>query len=399
MSTYSVFGILQTPVLYLCAVLLIFTGFYTPGNYRDYLLLPIWLLLAGSFNSINYLAFVPGLSYQFGMFIIITFLWTPLLFRARKNPITVEIKHNRIVNWNLKIAYETYNNPRMLAKGPTPKVAGRAPLTKRELVSFALHRLFRPATIFAFKTCLTLAVAPFLAKSSLQSFAPSREHIVRRLIDGTVSTNDLFLRMYLSTIWIVESVSQLEISHALAAVLFVSILEVDRPEEWPPLFGNPLDAYTLGRFWSKFWHQLFSPIALVWGHFLADVSFPCRTPLWVKKMFPPFFVFTVSGLAHAAIGWKMKEAALERDVYFFWANFLAVAFEVALSRIWQRVVQPYLQRHLGIKLTNTGLWVQIGGYLWVALFFFWVTPRLIYPKIFREMIAKMPLLAWLMPVE
>lgn len=75
-------------------------------------------------------------------------------------------------------------------------------------------------------------------------------------------------------------------------ILFVAVMRVDEPHEWRPLFGNPLETYSLKRFWGRFWHRLFAS-AGIWAIALTDHALVSRVPVGLNKAFAAFFIFTV----------------------------------------------------------------------------------------------------------
>ncbi|KAI1772978.1 membrane bound O-acyl transferase family-domain-containing protein [Hypoxylon cercidicola] len=388
MPSLLVVNVLEPILLYSFAVVLIFAGVYLPECYRNALLLPIWGLLGLSMQGIDRLDFIPGLSYQFGMLMIITFLCSPLIFHARKDPIEVELKPDGKLNWNLTTAYKIFNNPRLLPSKPV-KVPQYPGVTKAILAKFTLYRLLKVFLLVTLKTGLNSATAPIFSNCTLDDFSPSREPIIRRLINGTVSSHDLIIRAFISTVWIFDSISQLEISHALMGILFVVVIRVDQPDEWPPLFGNPLEPYSLRRFWGRFWHRLFVS-AGVWANTVTDSVLFSSVPLGLKKAFIAFFIFTVSGLAHAIVEWKTGGFALERDILFFWCNYAAVCLEVALAKGWPSAMKPsYMLLRIGVSPRGVRIFNRLLGFLWVWAFFIWVTPRLVYPKIYGLLLSTM----------
>ena len=42
----------------------------------------------------------------------------------------------------------------------------------------------------------------------------------------------------------------LDAMHTALATFFIRVIHIDIPDDWPDLFGSPLEAYTLGRFWT-----------------------------------------------------------------------------------------------------------------------------------------------------
>ncbi|KAI0376142.1 membrane bound O-acyl transferase family-domain-containing protein [Hypomontagnella monticulosa] len=342
MDLLSVVKSLESPLLYGIAVALIFTGLYIPVRCRNTLLLPVWGLLVLSMRSIDRLDWLPGLSYEFGMLAILTFLCSPLIFHTQEEPLKIEVRADGTINWNLKMAYKIFNNPRRL---PTDlrKISQGSRATVGTLVKFTLYRLLKIVVLVALKIGLNFAMMPIFVKATLSDFSPAREPIIRRLVYDTVTSHELIIRAFISTIWIFDSISQLEISHAAMGILFVAVLRVDEPHEWPPLFGNPLEAYSLKRFWGRFWHRLFTS-AGVWARALTDNKIFSQVPVGLKKAFAAFFIFTVSGLAHAIVGWKTGDTALERDIMFFWCNFLGVCFEMVASKYLPTARKLYLRR-------------------------------------------------------
>ncbi len=43
--------------------------------------------------------------------------------------------------------------------------------------------------------------------------------------------------------------------HECFSIIFICILRLDEPYEWPPIYGNLLEAYTVRRFWAHFLAQ------------------------------------------------------------------------------------------------------------------------------------------------
>ncbi|KAK6954625.1 hypothetical protein Daesc_004592 [Daldinia eschscholtzii] len=385
MTSFSATTTVQPLILYASAVALIFMGLYLPANRRDAILPLIWAVLAASMQDIRQLDWIPGFGYQFGMLVIITFLCSPLIFHTRKEPLKIEVKADGSLNWNLATAYKIYNNPRMLPIN-LEKYSKIPPVSNSRLVQFTLYRLLKAAFFVAIKIGLGFVMTPIFSTCTLEDFSPAREPIIRRLIYDTVSLHDLGIRAFISTIWIFDSVSQLEISHALVGVLFVAILRVDELHEWPPLFGSPLEAYSLRQFWGRFWHRLFTS-AGVWARVIVDQKLLSWLPISVKKIFVAFSIFTMSGVAHALVGRSIGDSALERDVLFFWFNFLAVCFEIIVSKCWSTKQPAYLLRRVESQGRAFHVLRKLLGFLWVLAFFMWSTPRLVYPKIHALLLA------------
>ncbi|KAF5859661.1 hypothetical protein ETB97_002572 [Aspergillus alliaceus] len=86
--------------------------------------------------------------------------------------------------------------------------------------------------------------------------------VCKNILPASVGNNDdldvsreALLR--LSTVFhmIVPFWFTLESYHDVFAIVYVGF-GLDSPDEWPPLFGNIAEAYTVRRYWSKFWQKL-----------------------------------------------------------------------------------------------------------------------------------------------
>ncbi|KAI1799505.1 hypothetical protein F4811DRAFT_565534 [Daldinia bambusicola] len=317
-------------ILYASAVALIFTGLYIPANRRDGILPFVWALLAASMHDISQLDWISGFAYQFGMLIIITFRCSPLIFHARKEPLRIEVEADGTLNCNLVTAYKIFNNPRMLPIRLEGSPRSRC-MSNAVIVRFTQCRFLKVTVFVALNIGLNLAITPIFSTCKLD-FSPARETILRRLISSTI----------------LDSVSQPEISHTLMSILFVAILRVNQPHEWPPLFGNPQEAYTLKRFWGRFWNRLVAS-AGVWARALVDQKALSWLPSAAKKVSIAFFIFTMSGIAYAIVGWRIGDCAPERDVLFFWYNFLAVCFEIIVSKYWPAEQTSYMLYRVGLQ--------------------------------------------------
>ncbi|KAI1469841.1 uncharacterized protein F4812DRAFT_450259 [Daldinia caldariorum] len=320
------------------------------GKTLDSILPFLWTLLAASIHDIGQLDWIPGFAYQFGMLVVITFLCSPLISHARKDPLKVEGEVDGTLNYNLTTAYKIYNNPRMLPiKLEKPSRAVR--VSNAVLVKFTSYRLLKILVFVALNISLNRAMTPIFSTCTLDDFSPAREAILRRLISGTVSRHDLGIRAFISTIWILHSVFQLEISHVSMSILLVTVLR---------------------RFWGRYWHRLFAS-AGIWARAI--------------KVLAAFLLFTMSGIAHAIVGWRIGDSAPERDVLFFWYNFLAVCFEIIVSKYWPSEKLAYLLHWVGLHGRAQHVARRLFGFLWVWTFFMWSTPRLVYPKIYALLLA------------
>ncbi|XXH02751.1 hypothetical protein Hte_009136 [Hypoxylon texense] len=390
---------------YITAVGLVFCGLYMPEHRRDALLPPIMGLLGWSIWQCRHLNGIPGLGFQFAMTAVITALNSPLVLHAEKEPLAIRIRPDGSRDWNIVAAYKRMINPRMLAATTAtgdsmdgPRSDGSA--LRRRLL-FVLRDVSKVAAIVFLRSKFQGLIVAVLSHSSPWDFSPAREPLVRRLlrISGHPSLHlrELAVRSFLSLFWIVDTATEVALSHAALRALLVGALALDAPHEWPPVFGSALgDAYTLRRFWGRFWHRLLSPAAGRWGAALAakgglSSSSSSSSPPLARNTFVAFFVFSVSGLAHAVIDHMLGRGSPAKQILFYWSNFAAVAFEVAVSKVWSRHRVGW-RRRLGMGPTGSKVEtviMRLLGFVWVAAFFTWTTPRVIYPRLFQGMMRNM----------
>jgi len=58
-----------------------------------------------------------------------------------------------------------------------------------------------------------------------------------------------------------------QILHTIVAILFVAVIPIDHPNDWPPLYGGPRQAYSLHRSW----HKIAAPSQAVYGRFVSQL--------------------------------------------------------------------------------------------------------------------------------
>ncbi|KEQ92571.1 hypothetical protein AUEXF2481DRAFT_423649 [Aureobasidium subglaciale EXF-2481] len=188
----------------------------------------------------------------------------------------------------------------------------------------------------------------------------------------------------MSVRWIWSAYYELEASHAVLGILFVIVLRLDGPEEWPTLFGHVSHASSIRGFWSRFWHRLayrqYTNVGKVFSRHLLGVKASCL----VEKLLVAACVFLISGLAHSLVSWCAGDKKLYMlDAYFFVANFVGHVLEVIASQL--------AKCFLGNKIFKNmnGDWKACRkclGFVWVILFFFWIVPRWQYPRAYEQLV-------------
>lgn len=173
------------------------------------------------------------------------------------------------------------------------------------------------------------------------------------------------LRLSLALHWAWVSIIFVHTLHTVLAILFVVFLPVDHPDDWPPLFGNPMQAYSLRRFWGVFWHKIASPSQSMYGQVFSRRILRLRFGIAAEKAFIAFWVFAFSGVAHCFANLK-AEPHLDPflDLRFLLLNFIGGFVESLVIRAIPRCVKhrvPAVVRRLL-------------GYAWVYFFFYCTVP-------------------------
>lgn len=142
-------------------------------------------------------------------------------------------------------------------------------------------------------------------------FAPGKQIFVRRLIcqsafssfqfcNTPITSRDFLIRFWLGLDLVVSDSLALSSFHDILSIISVS-LDLDSPDEWPPLFSSITQAYTVRNFWSRFWHRL------IYRSFRAHSSLFARKILGIRRgsilarYVNNALVFLLSGLMHTLV--------------------------------------------------------------------------------------------------
>ncbi|KAI0095490.1 membrane bound O-acyl transferase family-domain-containing protein [Daldinia grandis] len=379
------------------AILLTTLAFHFPPKLRPFFLPPVWLLTAWSFTSIqgSTNSRKPiGLESYTAITCIIHLLTLPrILYFGGSSLLPGTAETSNPANSNsftlppsrssISAACWIWNNPRRLpCRRPGP---GSAPWQK--LLKFALFRICKIGIIILVDQAFVQKASKYInATSTILDFTPDQEPILRRLFVGSeddlISVHQLLLRSFVSVSWIWTNILILESCHAILSLLFVVILRFDDPEDWPPLFGNPAEAWTVRRFWGKFWHRIASPTFYICAKIFSQRVLKLKPGSTIYKAIVAFGIFLLSGLIHAITAWKVGQGEAHRDFLFFCANYLAVGAEIFVSRLLRNLVHKTkyeaLLRDARVRVAGKAL-----GFVWVFAWFFWLVPRWLYPKTLR----------------
>lgn len=252
-----------------------------PVRHRWYYLPVILTPTIVSFRTIQYLGWPPGFSEFWGHITLFGFIhFASLLYVKRWTlRITQPCKNatRRSEKWlgrNLWAQmYQISINPRFVRVSYKRVIL---PEQGKQVKSTATHGQFLLKKVFWLLVKIILlsllnrlAVTRLLRPFNINNFAAPKAVLIRRLLGPgiyrsmeRVSTREILTRAWLATTSIWTSVLLFDGVHTTLAVFFIYLVRVDAPADWPDLFGNPFEAFTLTRFWTRYefsvayWSQL-----------------------------------------------------------------------------------------------------------------------------------------------
>lgn len=345
-----------------------------PVCYRLYFLLAIWVAFFRSLQTLNQLNWPESANYVLGIANVGFMLLAPFTL-FQNHPLLSNQGSGRP---SLLLGYKIANNPRSLPIMLRVDEAVSGKQRYKSLIRFALQRLVQIAIFIlcVIETCIVDRLLSFvLGQSTPQDFLLASAFPGESLYIWRRTLRQLAIRSFVSVYWIWSTFLFVRVAHGSLSILFVAVLQIDSPDEWPPVFGSISEAHTVRRFWSKSWHQLLTKTLKSWAHMLSGRFLGLRTHSRYYSIVLSFLVFLTSGLAHVVVGWYTGEPALIRDLLFYIANFLVISLEIFVARGF-----GYFRKNTGDeRLQNR--FQRCFGYFWVFFFFFMVQPYVEYPKI------------------
>lgn len=437
--------------------LIAFAGLYTPQKYR---LLPFAVAFYLFWRAIGYIEYKAGLAHFFflpGYFdwyvgdmvskavtILIMHMGVILILEKQKPPPASGSWAERVVT-----AYKDMTNLRRIG---TSMVAPQVPVLaddngnekKQQVFAAAegkdfsqnsfkgrvgvLHREPR-LRFLARRACLAVAlvVAEFFVKpvlwgilidASYEDFEPDKVSFFRRLPGMPVAQvlRECLVRGHVvfEAFWSAYAVYTA--GYAFFSVLCVGV-GLDEPHEWPPLFGDVRESYSMRRFWVKYFDRLIyrtlKGCALLIARLVGIARREGETDgtlkgyvLYVLRLLgvvdkregddegdgwrmgrgrgegEPWrrwlvngIVFAVSAWFHAHTSWWTGwRCAYWEEVWWWMMNYVAIVAEI----LFQEAAKKWAPRTY--RKADKGWIGKAVGFAWVFLFLFWSLPKYMYPN-------------------
>lgn len=275
--------------------------------------------------------------------------------------------------WDWRSGYKMLFNVRWL--GTARQVADISrPYNSRS--AFIRNRVISLVTLYGIDRLHEYAFDYMHPELFLDDFVPLKETFFRRLLLSAVSAGidrptfretSIRIAVTVRSTW--QPYSTLTSCHDIFAIGFVGS-GIDEPEDWPPFFGNLKDAYTVTRFWNKFWHKALYRTAISYASLVPAHILRLSRTSFFGGLSVKFLVFVLSGIIHAIV---LKHAGdytcgYWHEFEFYLLNFVAAMFEVAVQSAVRKLRRDRgCQEH---EMTD-----KILGFLWVFGFRFWSLPK------------------------
>jgi hypothetical protein len=388
------------PITYLTCASTCFYVALNVGFRLRWLCMPFLFFFAGlSVLGSHHLAWPQGLPDLWSLSVV---MWTihviSLLFCEDHLEVLkrtdIQATSESTTRWQLRPAYKLLFNVRLLQcerRGTEDCVNDREPQPRNGYQFFTI-KLLRLLVLWLLHTRIEPLIypKPFLPFTSID-FSPTRQRFFRRLLLSTgpsVTLRETCIRACLAVRWIWIAIYEIEAAHACLAILFVVVLRLDTEREWPPLFGNATEAYSLRNFWGRFWHRIADRSYTNLGCFVSRRVIGFKASTTTDKITRIFVVFLISGLAHSLVSWCSGDKRhYMLDTSFFILNFLGGGLEVVFSKVSALTLGTSSWDKTKASLSSRR-WIalkQTFGYCCVFCFFFCVVPKWQYPRAYEQL--------------
>ena len=345
----------------------------TSKPYRVYFLLPILVPAAiGALTSKDVDRIVPQLGALWAHGLLAHVIHNTGLLYIEKWVLHSDPKCK---GWDFHAAYKICFNPQLL--GTSKEVPHAHPVTKGPSRLRFLGKWL--GQLFLLHLINDFVVIPFsawgFASLSVEDFSAPRRVYFRRLLQGEgVTRSETLLRSAFAFRWMWNNYIGLLTAQTAIAILFSVILRWDEPWEWPRLFGSPLEAWNLRRFWGRFWHRLVYRPYTTYGVWISRNILGVRAGSLGEKVSVAMLVFFLSGLMHALLTWHSLGCGYWGDVNWFLLNGVFTVGETMVVKLWSA-------RFNAKAGAGRGMFLRLLGYVWLFTFMFWSVPKWEYGKI------------------
>ncbi|KAH0372299.1 hypothetical protein KCU65_g1347, partial [Aureobasidium melanogenum] len=378
--TFQIYLSLTVPVAYLATASLAFYLLLNVPQRPRNLCFPIFLVPAWrAFAAFKCFTWPASLAGIWGLAVLIWIAHIVSLLYIDKMPMQCKIRKQ----WDIKAAYKLLFDVRHLNESGTASPASPGPVPRKALLAFVTSRLLKLLvywllTVHLFTPLIPLIFGP-VEPWEFDSYAQTYFRRVPLFeTKEPITIRETLIRVVFTFRWIWLNFVDVDAAHTFLSIIFVGVLRLDTPEEWPSMFGSPLEAYSLRRYWGRFWHRLVYRPYLGLAKVVAEKLHCNVLGSRFEKCFLAFMIFLISGMAHAIVSLQ-EENLVEAfdDVAFYCMNFLFIAAEGMVIG----AASP-LRRFLPFSY-----WKAV-GFVWVFTFWSWAAPKWAYHEVHEELLKE-----------
>lgn len=271
-----------------------------------------------------------------------------------------------------KWACVTLFTPRRMLRTP-PRPKKRRPQDRWIFMGLRLLQVFFLGNAYEYLRnydLLPFGIEPF-------DLLPEKDFMLIDLYHNTLTRRDILIRAETAFLSLAMPALLLSTAHSLFSVIGVLILE-DDPADWPPLFGNILDARSVRRWYSHFWEQLMRKAFTINAAFFTRRVLRIRPGSVQGGAFITLLAFAMSGFMHTVSGWTPGPCASWMPMWTYMATGVVILVERAVQAGYARVVHS--KRGLGWRWKVWEIWGwRLIGYCWVVFWWLEVLPWAVRP--------------------
>ncbi|VUC23488.1 unnamed protein product [Clonostachys rosea] len=192
------------------------------------------------------------------------------------------------------------------------------------------------------------------------------------------------LRLHWVLIQVVPDYLTLSSYHDVLAIIGVTV-GLDDPSEWPPMYGNIAEAYTVRELWSSFWHLLiYRSFSTFSRSILSVMGVSRRHP--ISRYAHNAFVFFLSGIMHEMVPWLLTpdqcmKCGCHHQIWRFVLQVLGMMAEAAVQVVWSKL-ERWLFRPGVVQARLYVATKRCLGYVWVLFWLMWVAEQTYFPFTF-----------------
>ena len=235
---------------------------------------------------------------------------------------------------------------------------------------FVLQRL-----ISATVSLMLLIGAAYQPTTPAHLITEKRRSTLRRI--GEVSVEEAMFKVLSAIGFVVSMYATVSCCCDIFAVFCVGA-GISDFRSWRTNFGSPLEAYSIRRFWSHFWHQYLRSTLSGTADWVVDgIPFLKRNRV-LARYSRIFVAFLVSGLVHIGCD---RAAAIpigeSGAVRFFCTQAFGVMIEDAVEDAYRSLIGS-------TNKVRPKLWIRLVGYIWVLTFMSCSLPLWSFPYVRRH---------------